>query len=132
MRNKKFIGLALLLAFIAIFLPAAQVRAQTTLLPFAGIVSYTTECTCSGTLYIWFAPLYLGGSVVVTGPMIYSPYSTILYAYYNIGVPGLWHLGDYIPGAQTCWIYVGTACAPLPADGLMSKVGTNYPAPQAP
>jgi len=111
---------------------ASAAQAQTGLLPFGGIVSFPTTCTCSGTIWIWFTPLYLGGPVVITGPMIYSPYSTVLYGYYNIGVPGTWHLGDYIPGVQACWMYAGTGCVALPAIGLMSKVGTNYLLPEAP
>ena len=110
----------------------ARAQTQTKLLPFAGIVSYTEDCTCSGTLYVWFAPLYLGGPVVITGPVVYSPYKTILYGYYNIGVSGLWHLGDYTPGEQACSTYIGTGCVTLPAIGLMSKVGTNYESIQAP
>lgn len=58
--------------------------------------------------------------------MVYSPYSTILYAYYNIGVPGTYALGSYTPGVQACWMYVVTGCIPLPAIGLMFQVGTNY------
>ena len=100
--------------------------AQTGLLPFAGIVSDTEVCTCSpGILWIWFTPLYLGGDVVVTGPEDYSVYSTTLYGYYMIGKTGLWHLGDYNPFPLACWIIAGPACLPLPAIGLMSKVGTN-------
>jgi len=125
MKKRQFITLIISLALLGLSLPTSSARAQTGLLPFAGIVSYTIPCTCSGTLWIWFSPLYLGGSVVITGPMIYSPYSTTLYAYFKIGVPGLWHLGDYTP-TPICWIRVYKFCAPLPAVGLMSKVGTNY------
>jgi hypothetical protein len=117
--------------FIAVFLctpsrsEAQNVALVNTDLPFAGIVSYTLPCTCSGNLWIWFTPLYLGGPVVATGPMVYSPYSTILYAYYHIGVPALWHLGSYTPGVQACFQTTPAGCVPLPAIGLMTKVGTN-------
>ena len=43
-----------------------------------------------------------------------------------IGVPGLWHLGDYNPFPLACWIIAGPTCIPLPAYGVMGKVGTNY------
>ena len=135
--KKQFVALAIFCSFAGSFLLVLPMRAYAAapiqLLPFAGIVSYTKDCTCSGTLYIWFAPLYLGGETVITGAMVYSPYKTILYAYYNIGVSGLWHLGDYTPGEQACSIFVGKGCVTLPAIGLMSKVGTNYEVPiQAP
>ena len=127
--KKQFVTLTIFFSFAGSFLLVLPMRAYAAasiqLLPFAGIVSYTTECTCSGTLWIWFAPLYLGGPVVITGPVVYSPYKTILYGYYNIGVSGLWHLGDYTPGEQACSTYIGTGCVTLPAIGLMSKVGTN-------
>lgn len=120
---KKFIIL-LLVVSCWLFVPTAT-QAQTGLLPFGGIVSFTLPCTCSGTLWIWFTPLYLGGPVVLSGPMIYSPFSTILYANFSIGVPGKWHLGDYVPAIPACFIIAGPTCVPLPAVGLMSKVGTN-------
>ncbi len=126
MKAKKMLALFVIVFFVGLFVITSSVYAQTQILlkPFGGIVSYTTTCTCSGTLWIWFAPLYLGGPVVVTGPLIYSPYSTILYGYYNIGRSGLWHLGDYVSGGQ-CLVYAGKGCVNLPALGLMSKVGTN-------
>ncbi|OHA92556.1 MAG: hypothetical protein A2665_02390 [Candidatus Zambryskibacteria bacterium RIFCSPHIGHO2_01_FULL_46_30] len=127
MRKKQFITLIVSLALVGLFLPTSQTRAQTGLLPFGGLVSSPVTCTCSpGNIWIWFTPLYLGGPINIAGPMIYSPFSTILYGYYMIGVPGKWHLGDYIPGVQACWISAKFFCFPLPAIGLMSKVGTNY------
>ncbi len=127
MRKKQFTTLVVSLALVGLFLPTSQTRAQTGLLPFGGLVSSPVTCTCSpGNLWIWFTPLYLGGPVVITGPLVYSPFSTVLYGYYNIGVPGTWHLGDYIPGVQACWMYAGTGCVTVPSVGLMNKVGTNY------
>ena len=76
---------------------------------------------------IWFTPLYLGGPVAITGPLVYSPYSTIPYPYYMIGVPAVWHLGSYIPGVQACWMFVAVGCVPFPTLGLMTKVGTSRP-----
>jgi|SRR3990167_5484919 len=126
MKKKQFITLVISLTLVGLFLPTLPTQAQTGLLPFAGIVSFKIDCGCTpGLSWIWFTPLYLGGPVVITGPMIYSRYSTVLYGYFNIGVPGKRHLGDDRRGIQACWIRVGKYCIPLPAIGLMSKVGTN-------
>lgn len=126
MTKKQFATLTVLLTLFWSASPVSSVKAQARELPFAGIVSYSLSCTCSGTLWIWFSPLYLGGPVVTVGPVVYSPYSTILYGYYNIGVSGKWHLGAYTPGTQSCSMYIGTGCVTIPAIGVMTKVGTNY------
>ncbi len=123
MKRKYTHTLIVFLVLIGILLSTSSVQAQG--LPFGGIVSSRFSCTCSGTTWIWFTPLYLGGPVVATGALVYSPFSTILYANLNIGVSGKWHLGDYLPGVQACWIRVWKFCLPLPSLGLMTKVGTN-------
>ncbi|KND48548.1 MAG: hypothetical protein AB200_02360 [Parcubacteria bacterium C7867-005] len=94
-------------------------------LPFGGRVAVTVPCTCSlpGTLHISFAPLYLS-AVPIVGSVVYSP-TTILYQYFAIGVPTTWELGEYLPGVQECFIYVGVACVPLPSVGVMTRVGTS-------
>ena len=124
--RKQFITLIVLLTILVFFLPTSPVHAQT-LLPFGGLTSFPIPCTCSGTLWVWFTPLYLGGPVVISGPVIYSPFSSLLFAYYMIGTPGTWNLGSYIPGAQACWMIAPPpiGCFPLPATGLMFMVGTN-------
>ncbi len=100
-------------------------------LPFGGLVSYTVSCTCpasAGNLWIWMTPLYLGAPVPYTGALVYVPYSSKLYAWFNIGVPTAWHLGSYIPGVQACWMLVpppGTGCFPLPSAGVITQVGTS-------
>lgn len=115
-----FIALALTLSSFQ------SLQAQTGEMPFAGIVSVPTPCTCSpGLIHIWLTPLYLGGPVSISGPMVYSPYSTLLFADFMIGVPGTWHLGSYVPVTNACWIATPTGCVVLPSIGLMTKVGTN-------
>lgn len=127
-RSKKSLSaLIVSLILVGVLLPVLPTQAQG--LPFGGIVSFTVSCTCSGTKWIWFAPLYLGGPTVTTGAIVYSPFSTLLYADLNIGKSGKWHIGDYYPGIQACWIPIlikkHWICIPLPALGLMNKVGTN-------
>ena len=128
MRNSAKLLIALLITNSLLFLVPNSTNALPTPLPFGGLASFSVPCTCSGNLWIWFTPLYLGGPINITGPMIYSPYSSILYAYFMIGIPGIWHLGSYIPGVQSCWMAVPTvppACIPLPAAGQIFQVGTN-------
>ena len=98
-------------------------------LPFGGLVSYSIPCTCSlGSLWIWFTPLWLGAPVPVTGSLVYVPFSSILYAWWMIGIPSTWHLGSYIPGVQACYMLVPTvppSCVPWPAAGVITQVGTS-------
>lgn len=129
MKNR-LLAFAVLLSLVGIFLPISPSRVQALVdveeLPFGGIVSSKRLCTCSATYRIQFTPLYLGGPMVTSGSLVYSPFSTILYADLNIGVPGKWHIGSYIPGVQACWIIITWwLCLPLPTLGLMTKVGTN-------
>lgn len=123
MKKKQSYTFIYFLIVVALFFPTLTIKAQG--LPFGGIVSSPITCTCSPVVWIWFTPLYLGGPTVVSGPIVYSPFSTILYANFNIGVPSKYHLGSYIPGAQACWMYAVAGCFPLPSLGIMTKVGTN-------
>ena len=125
MKKKQVSALIRSLVLVGVFLPVSSVRAQFEL-PFGGIVSFPINCTCApGNIWVWFTPLYLGGPAVIAGPMVYSVYATRLYANFRIGVPSTYHLGSYIPGVQTCWMYAVVACFPLYSVGLMTKVGTN-------
>ena len=126
MKKKQIITLIVSLTLVGLLVQTSPARAQISLLPFGGLVIFEEECTCTGgNMWIWFAPLYLGGSSVIVGPMTYSLFSTFLYGYYMIGVSGTWHLGDYIPGVQACWVIEGEECIVYPSFGLMNKVGTN-------
>jgi len=123
MKNKPYLSLTLILSLIFAFSLPSRASAQG--LPFGGLVTAFFPCTCSFTLAVWFTPLYLGGPIVVTGPLVYSPYSTIPYGNFLVGVPGTWEIGSYLPGAQACWMYAGLTCFPFPVVGLMTKVGTS-------
>lgn len=99
-------------------------------LPFGGLVSYTVACTCPGSignLWIWFTPMWFG-QVPATGSLVYVPYTSRLYAWYEIGVPATYHLGLYVPGVQACWMLLPTTpptCAPLASAGVITMVGTS-------
>lgn len=118
---KKFSLIFLIVSSFVFFVPQAEAQLAQ---PFGGLVTFTVPCACTGTLNVWFTPLYIAGTPI-TGQITYSPFTTILYAYFNIGVPGTWHLGSYIPGVQACWVPVGLGCAPVPSLGLMTQVGTS-------
>ncbi|MEX2013335.1 MAG: hypothetical protein WD897_00255 [Parcubacteria group bacterium] len=127
MKKKHLSTFWALMVITGLFLPSLLAKAQSGSLPFGGLVSFRTECTCSsGMTYIWFSPLHLGGPLTIAGPLVYSSFSTTLYSYYQIGVSNTWHLGDYTPGAQSCWMTAGKSCVVLPSIGLMGKVGTSY------
>lgn len=130
MIKKTLIIFSLLLVLIVSAISPARSHAQAIGLPFGGYVNYSLPCTCSGTLWVWFTPLYLGGPIIGAGPLVYSPFSTLLFSNYLIGVPGTWHLGSYVPGAQACWMIApppAVGCVPLPAAGVMTAVGTSLP-----
>jgi hypothetical protein len=98
------------------------------LMPFGGWPDITPiPCTCSIGLWSWFGPLYITGSIPLTGPLVYLPYSTLPLANYLITAPATPHLGSYIPGVQACWMYAVAGCFPLPSLGLMGFVGTGLP-----
>lgn len=129
-----YLLVVVVIVFAGILLPQS-VRADPIpgTLPFGGLVSYTLPCTCPGSignLWIWFVPFFLGSHIPVTGPLVYAPYVSQLYAWYMIGVPTTWHLGSYLPGVQACWMLVpppGTGCIPWPAAGVITQVGTSKP-----
>ena len=103
--------------------PALEAKAQ--FLPFAGLVNFPLPCLCSATVAVWMTPLYLGGPVAISGPLVYSPYSTIPFGNFMFLVPGVWNVGDYIPGVQACWQFVVVGCVPFPTIGVMTKVGST-------
>jgi hypothetical protein len=120
--------LATVFIFMFTFFPVKTRALVPPLLPFGGWPIYTPiPCTCSATLWSWFAPLYITGSVPLTGPLVYVPYATIPFANFLITVPATPHKGAYIPGVQACWMYAGFFCFPLPSIGVMGFVGTGLP-----
>ncbi len=98
-------------------------------LPFGGYVIFSIPCTCSAGLAVFMAPFFPGvgnGVPVPFGALLYQPGISKLFAYYNIGVPTTWHLGNYTPGGA-CLIGVPPACVPIPVVGIMTQVGTSIP-----
>ena len=124
MKNKYFLPFFISLSMILVLLVPSRTNAQVA--PFGGFVNFSIPCTCTASLlWVWHTPLFLGGPIVATGPLVYSPFTTIPYPHYLFGIPGTWDLGSYIPGVQACWMYAGFFCFPLPSIGLMTLAGTS-------
>lgn len=119
---------SLSLVFTFILFPIRASAQVPPLLPFGGlpILTLPIPCTCSATLWTWFAPLYLS-SVPLTGPMTYVPYATIPFANWLPTIFLTPHLGAYIPAVPACWVGFPPFCFILPNIGVMAFVGTGLP-----
>jgi len=126
----KFSCAVVVLAIITVGTLSGPLKAEAvpTSLSFGGLVSYSTLCTCSANVAIWFTPLWLGNAPI-TGFLVYNPSSTFLYPGYLIGAPGAWHLGAYTPGVQACFMIVPGGCVLVPTYGVIQFTGTSVPAP---
>jgi len=127
MKKKKLLAIIVsLILIVGVSLPISSTQAASLPLGlnFGGLVSLPLPCTCSGNLWIFFAPLWLG-NVPSAGPLVYTPGLTILYQNFKIGVPGAWHLGGYLPIPSACRFYVLYTCIPFPAYGLINYTGTS-------
>ena len=123
MKYKRLGALVIGIATVFMLFPVSTTKAQTGF-QFGGLTSFSITCTCSAALWVWYTPLWLG-PIMMTGPMVYAPYGTLLWSNYSIGVPSRWALGSYTPGVQSCWMYAGFFCFPLPTIGHMIQVGTS-------
>ena len=76
-------------------------RAAVTGYPFGGFADGVYYCSCSGSEILFFEPGFVG---LVPAPLalMYVP-GTEAYAWWNMGVPGLWSLGLFGPYWE-CWI----------------------------
>ena len=91
--------------------------------PFGGFVVSMLPCTCSGNFWLQMSPFFF--PTPGAGALVYQPGGTIVYAHYVIPVPGVWLLGDYTPGVQACYQYVGVSCVPIPSFGVIHQTGTS-------
>lgn len=89
--------------------------------PFGGALTYAFFCNCSATWLIGITPLPPTYVALLT----YAPGSQA-FASYNIPAT-TWLLGDYAPGAGSCWIIVPYACWPLPAEGMITPMVGSSP-----
>lgn len=89
--------------------------------PFGGAILSVFPCTCSGTWHITITPLPPTYVVLLT----YTPFSQAFLSY-NIPFTE-WLLGQYVPGAGVCQIYVGFGCAAPPSEGMITPVVGSSP-----
>ena len=98
-------------------------------LPFGGHELFWVPCTCSAAMWIYYITSMDAPGVPSVdfpgGALGYVPYETLLYSAYNVETSGVWHLGQYLPGVQSCWMYAVFGCFPLPVLGTETQVGTS-------
>jgi hypothetical protein len=94
--------------------------------PFGGKVVTSVSCSCSYGKAIFFAPMYPAPNPFpYAGALQFIPRVSILHPYFKIGTPKTWHLGQYLPGVQSCLIGEPPSCVPLPTAGTIVRVGTS-------
>jgi hypothetical protein len=123
--KKKILTVCLITVLLAVSFAAgfSAVKSQAVGLGFSGHLLAWLPCTCSASLWLFYAPTI--EQIFPGGPLNYAPYSAITYSFYNMVTPGVWHLGKYLPGVQGCWIIIPFACIPLPVLGNETMVGTS-------
>ncbi len=108
---------SLMLALVIIVL-SYKTRADAQMkgaLPFGGKVVYVDYC-CDGSVYM----------VVVGqkgGTFIFSPYSSMIYMYYNVWTAGPWVVGDANPGGY-CEL-IDTECEGGISGNMITRIGTS-------
>lgn len=118
----KLITIVLLLSSFALGYFAISTSAVAPL-GFGGRVVFWFPCTCSYSTVIYYKPTF--PTTLKMASLAYLPEGTLVYSLYNIITYGTSHLGQYLPGVQACYIYVGYGCALVPNDGVMIQLGTS-------
>ncbi len=106
------------LLILTVFLNPIKAHAIGPFLPFGGYISSQMPCTCSGNTL-----LQIKTPLGVMMPLIYQPYSTMLYMRYKPTMVSN-TVGMYFP-AGSCMIYVGTACSSVTSWGTILFMGTS-------
>ncbi len=91
-------------------------------LPFGGLVTAVTYCTCSFNFAVYFFDL-AGGA---TPGLVWQPGGSVTFANGPPLRSGAWMLGLWTPGLY-CYMYAGKFCIPLtpPPIGMMYMVGSS-------
>lgn len=122
LRNSKFGGLfaPALDAFAAVFVPKTA-HAALTGLPFGGRVMYATPiCTCTPAVIQVFVGL--PQPTATSNFNLNYVYGTQAFSWYTLPMPGVATLGEYAPGVQSCYMFVGKACIPIFAAGQITPM----------
>jgi hypothetical protein len=128
LQNKIIKVSALILILVLFTFTFASPVAAQSLMQFGGWVSFVFYCACSNSWLVSYMPPYPLTYPWVTRQLVLTP-TTILHAYtqfLTIPVITSWHLGQFVPGVQMCWI-PGTPCIVVPSDGAIFRVGSSFP-----
>lgn len=85
---------------------------------FGGKVITAIPCTCSGNFLVTISPPIPGQFVYYMGTQGFQNY--------NMPLPGIWALGEYVPGG-VCLMYAGKGCVNFgaPIGTISPLVGTS-------
>jgi hypothetical protein len=114
MKNKILafaVGLYMALMIVSVT-PAAHAIVVT---DFGSILVSTIPCTCSGALYM----VTLQNGTYRPKTLTFMPGVSALKLDYNIMTPGVQLLGQHTVDTGWCWMYKGTSCVLLPAEGFI-------------
>lgn len=91
-------------------------------LPVGGwVATLVPVCTC--TPLITQMLVFLPGPNFTTSNMnLDYAFGTMTFNWHNLPLPGIGTVADYAPITPSCWIYVGTACIPVPSRGLLTPL----------
>lgn len=110
----------LALALIEMVLPEkAQAAAG---LPFGGYITYSNPAVCSCTPGVTSVFVSLPNPTLTSNLLLDYVAGTEAFNWHTLPLPGVSTLGTYAPGYLTCYIYVGTACLPIPAVGTITPM----------
>lgn len=90
-------------------------------LPFGGYVATVIPvCTCTPVVTQMF--VFLPQVHITTNLTLDYVFGTEAFNWHNLPLPGIATKGIYEPITPSCWIYVGTACVPIPSRGLITPI----------
>lgn len=96
-------------------------HAALTGLPFGGYVMYATPiCTCTPAVIQVFVGLPT--PTATSNFNLNYVYGTQAFSWYTLPMPGIATLGEYTPGVQSCYMFVGKACVPIFAAGQITPL----------
>lgn len=96
-------------------------HAALTGLPFGGYVMYATPiCTCTPAVIQVF--IGLPSANATSNFTLNYVYGTQAFSWYTLPMPGIATLGEYAPGVQSCYMFVGKGCLPIYARGQITPL----------